>query len=142
MAYTSKAEMMDRFGEGELINLTDRASPPIGIIDDNVLDRALADADAEIDGYLQARYSLPLAGTPRSLGLLAAEIARYRLYDDHAPDHIVDRYKSAVRSLEQIAKGVIKLGLDAAQAATPATATPQTDADDPIFSAASLRGYH
>src|SRR5690606_6605607 len=46
-----------------LVALTDRAEVATGEIDQDVVDRALADTDAMIDGYIAARYALPLAAT-------------------------------------------------------------------------------
>ncbi len=142
MNYASKQEMIDRFGLDELIQLTDRATPPTGAIDDVVLNAALADADDEINGYLQSKYNLPLASTPLLIKKLARAIARYNLYDDLPPEHVEKRYKAAIKTLEGIAKGVIHLGMDAAQQLTPATSMPETRADAPVFDAATLADYH
>jgi phage gp36-like protein len=141
MPYASKQEMIDRFGQDELIQLTDRSNPPTGAIVDSVLDAALADADAEINGYLQARYTLPLASVPLLVSRLARDIARYFLYDDQVPETIGDRYRAAVKTLDQISKGVIQLGLDQAGQSTPATASPETVADTPVFSTDTLADY-
>ena len=50
MSYASQADLTERFGATELAQRTNRTD---GLtIDTVVLGRALADADAEIDGYL------------------------------------------------------------------------------------------
>jgi len=139
--YASKQDMIDRFGEDELIALTDRSTPPAGVIDDVVLNAALADADDEINSYLQSKYNLPLASTPLLIAKLARTIARYNLYDKQPPDHIETRYKASIKTLEAIAKGVVHLGLDAAQQSTPSTSMPETQADAPVFDPATLVGY-
>lgn len=108
--------MIDAFGSAELVELTDRAEVATGAIDEAVLGRALAEADAEIDGYLAARYTLPLASTPALVSRLANDIARYRLYKDAVPEVVTDRYKSAVKTLEALATGKASLGLDLAGA--------------------------
>ncbi|MHB1183393.1 MAG: gp436 family protein [Desulfobulbia bacterium] len=105
--YGSKQDMIDRYGEEELIQLTDRVDA--GIIDDTVLDQARADADAEIDGYLAGRYQLPLAEVPPSLVRVACEITRYHLYDDAVTDNVKDRYDNAVRFLRALAKGDVTM---------------------------------
>jgi phage gp36-like protein len=112
MTYATKAIMIDAFGADELTQLTDRSEVTTGVIDDAVLGRALADADAEVDGYLAARYTLPLASVPRLVERLAADIARYRLYKDAVPEVVADRYRAAVRTLEALSKGTAALGLD------------------------------
>lgn len=121
MPYATKADMVSRFGEGEAIALTDRAS--LGVIDDVVLDDALAEAAAEIDPYLAPRHKLPLASVPKIVTGFACDIARYRLCGSGVTltDDIRDRYKDAVRFFEKVSEGKIGLGLDPAnQPAQPA----------------------
>jgi len=108
MTYATKQQMIDRFGQDELIQLTDRSGA--GVIDDVVLDQALADADAEIDGYLAGRYQLPLGSVPPILVVYACDIARYRLYDDAATEQVSRRYQDAVRFLRLAADGKVQLG--------------------------------
>ena len=107
MTYAFEADLVERFGALELAQRTDRVD---GIaIDAVVLGRALADADAEIDGYLATRYTLPLAGTPPLINRLACEIARYRLYDDGVPETVRVRYQDAVALLKRLASGEVLL---------------------------------
>ncbi|MDX1755883.1 MAG: phage protein Gp36 family protein [Marinobacter sp.] len=108
MTYATQADMVERFGEGELIDLTDRNHT--GAIDATVLGRALADATAEIDGYLASRYDLPLASTPVVLVRVCADLARYYLHDDHAPEQVTERHKAAVALLRRISDGQVSLG--------------------------------
>jgi len=116
MAYCTRQDMVDRFGEQELIDLTDRGTPPLGIIDSAVLDGAISDASAEIDGYLAGRYELPLASVPSVLKRIACDLARYHLYDDAASEHVAKRYDDAIRFLRAVGRGEISLGVDAAGA--------------------------
>ncbi|MCL7422522.1 MAG: DUF1320 family protein [Methylobacter sp.] len=109
MPYCTKQDLIDRFGEAELIQLTDRAN--LGVINDTVLDQAISDAGAEIDGYL-SKYSLPLATVPTVLVRGCCDIARYYLYDDMVPDLIAKRYDAVIRFLAQVAKGTIGIGPD------------------------------
>lgn len=117
MSYATEQDMIDRFGEPELIQLTDIGPVATGAIDTSVLGRALEDADAEINGYLEARYPLPLASTPRLVVGVASDIARYRLYRDVVPEIVERRYADARKILENVSRGVVSLGLDAADAA-------------------------
>lgn len=110
MPYCTMQDLIDRFGEDELIQLTDRAN--LGVIDDSVLNQAIADADAEINGYL-ANYSLPLATVPIVLVRSACDIARYFLYDDAATEQVTKRHDDVLKFLGQVAKGTISLGVDA-----------------------------
>lgn len=109
MAYCTKQDMIDRFGEQEIIQLTDRLST--GVIDDVVLDKAITDAAAEINPYLSG-YNLPLIILPNSLIRISCDMARYYLYDDNVSDTIIARYESALKFLLMVANGTIMLGID------------------------------
>ena len=101
----------DRFTRGGLD--TANAAP----LDDDLANRGVgADVDAEIDGYIGQRYTLPLAApAPKLLVRLACDIARYRLAFDSGlmNEQIEVRYKAAVALLRDLAKGVATLGIDA-----------------------------
>lgn len=105
--------MVNRFGEREVIMLTDRAR--LGVIDAAVLSYALDQADAEIDPYLAGHYQLPLPTVPRLLVGFACDIARYRLSAGATNDteEVRNRYLEAVKFLQKIASREISLGLDA-----------------------------
>lgn len=122
MTYATLAEMITRFGEPELVQRTDRAE---GVaVDMTVLNRKFADADAEIDSYLAVRYALPLASTPVLLVSLAADITRYRLYDDGVPETVRQRYLDAVSLLKRLSSGdVLLVGHAAAAVAGVDTAS-------------------
>ncbi|NWO05564.1 MAG: DUF1320 domain-containing protein [Alteromonadaceae bacterium] len=109
MSYAGQSDMVNRFGEQELIQLTDRDHT--GAINTVVLDRALADSTAEIDGYLASRYQLPLTNTPTVLVRVCSDIARYHLHDDHIPEPVEARYKTAVDLLRQVSNGRVSLGV-------------------------------
>lgn len=118
MRYASQQDMIDRFGEEELITRTDRADrsePPPGKIDTRVLNKALSDAADLIDGYLAGRYALPLTVTPPLLTQIACDLARYDLYDADMQVHVSDRWKVAIRTLEKIADGKIVLQVAGAE---------------------------
>jgi phage gp36-like protein len=115
VAYATSADLVSRYGETEILQLTDRAG--LGVVDELVAAEALDDASAEVDTYLVGRYDLPLATTPLVLVRLTCEIARYRLYPE--PSEAVRRaYEDARRVLEQLAAGKLTLGLPEDSAGT------------------------
>lgn len=138
MTYATQQDLIDRYGETELIQLTDRTN--LGVINVTVLNQALADADAEIDAYLAGRYAMPLASVPLVLKRAACDIARCGLYSDAAPELLVTRRKEAVRLLENIAKGTVNLGLDSAGAAAPAADTVQFVTGGKVFKRETTSG--
>jgi phage gp36-like protein len=139
MPYATQADLETRFGSAELAQLTDRISG--SVIDAAVVGRALADAEAEIDGYLAARYQLPLASAPAVLGRITCDIARYYIYDDRVIEAVKERYKDAVRLLKSMASGEVML--DAAVVPAPAASSMSVSHSAParIFNADSLAGY-
>lgn len=139
MAYTTKAEMTGRFGESEIIELTDRNDA--GVVDVAVLNKSLADADALINSYLGGRYTLPLLTTPDLLKALASDIARFKLWDDKAPEEVRQRYDDALAQLKLIAQGVIVLPPDA-QGTKPSTSVGiEFFSQERVFSADTLKDF-
>lgn len=112
MAYATLADMVARFGEHEVIELSDRSR--IGEVDPVVVADALVDASGEIDSYLSGRYTVPLVAVPRLMIGLCCDIARYRLCgsETRETEVINTRYKNAIRFLEKAAKGEVLIGPD------------------------------
>jgi phage gp36-like protein len=123
MAYAIQDDLLEEISEEELVQLTDDEGT--GVIDPTKVTRAIDNADAEIDGYLAVRHSVPLSSTPTLIRGLSVAIAIYILYTrrDHAdvPESRKDRYRNAVKTLQSVSKGAVKLGI---------ATTPATDADD------------
>ncbi len=141
MSYATKASMISRIGENEIIALTDRSNA--GVVDDAVLAAALAETDAEIDPYLMSRYSLPLASVPKVITGFACDITRYRLTGANVSETEIVRlrYKDAIKFLESVASGKISLGLDALGGAPVEHGSVQVSAPNRVFSASSLEGF-
>lgn len=70
--------MLARLKESELIAITDRSAA--GIIDDDVLNQAIDDAESEVDSYLEQRYQTPVSPSPGILSERCVDITRYRLH--------------------------------------------------------------
>lgn len=108
MPYATQQHMVDRYGEHEIIELTDRDDT--GSINVTVLSQALTDAGDEIDAYVGVRYPLPLSPVPAVLTRIACDIARFRLYDDNTPEEVEDRYKANIDFLKSVAAGKVTIG--------------------------------
>jgi len=140
MPYATQQDMVDRFGEVEIINLTDRADPPAGVIDADVLDRALTDAADEIDAYVGARHPLPLVSVPPVLARVACDVTRYRLSDDCGvlTEEVENRYKNALRFLRDVSAGRVNLG---ASSAPIQIDSPKVSAPDRVFTYDTLKDF-
>ncbi|RVA07642.1 DUF1320 domain-containing protein [Mesorhizobium sp. M7A.F.Ca.US.002.01.1.1] len=143
MSYAVKQDLIDRFGEKELRELTDRTNRPPTTIDDTVVGRAVNDATALIDGYIAKKYSLPLVTVPDILVKVAADLARYFLHgkaaDKDSP--VTAAYNQAVAWLKDVAKGLIELD-DGGEAPEPAGGGAiKTSAPNRVFTRDSLKGF-
>ncbi|QMT39994.1 gp436 family protein [Neisseria shayeganii] len=120
MSYATVQDMVTRFGEGVMVQLTDLVRS--GRIDHAAAQTALDDATAEIDGYLN-RYTRPFAEVPRILTVYCCDIARYRLATGmrQLTNDVQSRYEAATGYLKMVAKG------QAGLSGLPADAAPATD---------------
>ncbi len=137
--YATQQNLVERFGDQELIELTDRSN--IGEIDAVVLTSALVDADSEINSYLVSRYPLPLTQTSDELVRLACDIARYRLWDVRASEQIKARYDAAIGKLRDISRGTASLSIDTSNKEIQETGSVNYSAPDRVFNDNALSGY-
>jgi phage gp36-like protein len=112
--YCTLDDLRAQVPEAVLVDLTDDEGT--GAINADRVNAAIASASSEIDGYCQSRYPVPFDPVPPFIKKLAVDITLYNLFarrgydEDSADRSILDRYKNAVRVLENIAKGVVTLG--------------------------------
>ncbi|WP_065204250.1 gp436 family protein [Shewanella woodyi] len=142
MSYASVQEMQQRFGKHDLTLLTEREGSVPGEINQAVLEQALTDASAEIDGYLAGRYQLPLHPIPAVLERNCCDIARYFLYGDRAPEQVEKRYLAVVKYFNSVSKGEINLALsDSGSTAKTSDLTVRVESDGSIFSRKKSTGF-
>jgi len=128
--------MIDRFGERDLIALTDTGVPATNAIVETPLTRALADASAQIDAYLAARYALPLTSVPDILKLTACDLALYLLHRD-PPEAVVKRRDAAIAFLKDLSTGKAQLGITTNEE----PATVQYSDTTRVFDSDTLKDY-
>jgi phage gp36-like protein len=88
--------------------------------------RAIADADEEIDGYLQSRCVVPVSPVPGIIRKISVDIAIYNLYSrrlDQVPESRRQRHENALRFLGKVAEGKIGLGANDPDGNPPADST-------------------
>ena len=133
MTYATVQDLLDRYGEPDVRRATD---PRGQAVDETASQRALDDADAEIDAWLCRRYTLPLIDTlgvamavPLVLTRCACDIAIYRLQTLRPADDIKDarqRYEDVLKLLKTMATGDVAIPgavLRSGVADTPASAS-------------------
>lgn len=143
MTYATTADLIRRFGEAEVLQLSDHDIT--GEIDEAVVAQALADADEVIDGYVSGRYAVPLTPVPALVAMVACDLARHRLHRDAPTEAVLAAHKQAMALLDDIAKGKVTLR---AAGITAAEAQPSVDSDSPRlvgpgrqFSGRGLSGF-
>lgn len=114
-----------------------------------ICEAAIADACAEIDGYLAKRYSIPLKRVPQVINKFAKDMAIYNMVSRIGIDEserektILNRYNAAVKFLTEVAKGAISVGVleDEEGAATAAANGFTMHSSSRLFSRDSMRGW-
>lgn len=139
MPYCTVSDMAARFGEQELIDLS---APGQTQVDNTVLDQAIHDAQAEIDGYVSARYQLPLSPVPTVLVRLSCNIARYYLYNDQMNEAVEQSYKDAIRFLKDVSNGHVQLGVNnLGESATQNDSLAEMVSDSPVWKRSDSSGF-
>jgi phage gp36-like protein len=110
MAYATEANLQSRFGTQEIADLLDRDNNSTA--DTNALSSAQEDTDAIIDGYISGRYDTPLDPVPNVIVNIAANIVRYTLWGNNAPEEVRKRYEDSIKTLKDIQSGKFSLPAD------------------------------
>lgn len=106
---------------------------------------AITDADAEIDGYLAKRYSVPLSPVPAVIQKFAKDMAVYNLVSRQGVDEsdrektYLNRYNAAIKFLMAVAEGKIEIGTGSPKEA--ALTGFQVKSAPRVFSRDSLKGW-
>lgn len=109
--YAGQADMVERFGESEMIQLTDREGRT-GAIVPEVLEKAIDDSVSLIHGYLAGRYSVPLNPVPHLATRWTVDLTRWFLQPNAAPDQVKANYQRTLDELKAVAAGEITLEAD------------------------------
>lgn len=137
MSYASQQDLIDRYGETELLALSDRART--GVIDADVIARALADADETINSYVGRRYRLPLSEVPGRLVRVACDLARRYLYAERPTDDVISAEKQAQSWLRDVSTGAATL--DVAGIEPPATGIVMVEDHCPLMAGLRRGGW-
>ncbi|MDF1592593.1 MAG: DUF1320 domain-containing protein [Desulfobacterales bacterium] len=111
MSYCTQSDIEKQIPEEILIELTD--DDGAGVVDTDAVDRAIADADEEIDAFVSMQYGLPFESTPGLIRRMSVNLAICNLYARRPhldiPESRKDRCSADRKLLEQVAKGTLKL---------------------------------
>ena len=129
--YATVEGMKRKFGESELIQLTETEPPYLDAINMDKLNAAMQEANSEIDAYVGSRYPLPLQLIPPFLTEFGCNLALYYAVtgDLSENDPIKNRYESSIKTLTKISKGELTLGSSPAGESKPV----QTSSNNVMF---------
>lgn len=151
MAYCTAAEVLDMLKE-DMLNVIvgddyiENEDERIQAITP-IVEQAIVDADAEIDGYLAKRYKVPFEKTPQVINKFAKDIALYNMVSRKGVDEndrektYLTRYNAAIAFLTKVAEGRISIGVsennteDAARIGFSMSNSPR------LFSRGSMKGW-
>lgn len=111
-----------------------------------LIEAAIADADAEIDGYLAKRYAVPISPAPRVLNKFSKDIAVYNLFSRIGIDESTDqktylnRYNSAIKFLTLVAEGKVSIGAESDDPQTAAATGFSVHSNTRLFSRDTMKG--
>ena len=111
-----------------------------------IIDAAISDADAEIDGYLAKRYAVPLAPAPRVINKFSKDIAVYNLFSrigiDEGTDQktYLNRYNAAIKFLTLVAEGTVSIGTETEDPASAAAGGFKVKSNSRLFTREKMRG--
>jgi phage gp36-like protein len=125
MTYATEQDFIDRFGEQEIVELTNLYSPSARGINSDVLERNQASAYATINGIISncpaVATLLPLASPyPPLLVQFELDLTRYNLDTLASRPDVKDRADQVMAQLRLIGKCEMGLGIDGAGAAVVA----------------------
>lgn len=136
MAYCTSGDITKRLPETIIIELTDDENA--GVVDSDVVDAAIADADEEIDAFLSLHYTLPFDATPAIVLRMSADLAVCNLYArrDHVelPKQWADRCQATRRMLEKMAEGKLRLDVPDPASSSDDGVEATSSKSDRIFS--------
>lgn len=90
------------------------------------VDAAIADAGSIIDGWIGAKYAVPLEYPPDNIKIFVCDIARYLLWKSKASEEVRRRYDDAMSYLKGVSKGtnVLLVKNPTTQEVKPAAKSP------------------
>lgn len=142
MPYCTLKDLINVSSESEMNRLLDANND--GSHDEKRLSDTVSTADAIIDGYLGAKYGFPLNVAPEQVPLpvraISADITRYRLWSEGAPEEVRNRYKDAISQLKDYSRGIMVL-VDVPESTLNVGGGVDVYAEERVFSRDTLADY-
>lgn len=140
MDYALQSDMITRYGEQPLVELTDRNEPSEGVINTAVLQAALDDASSVIDTYIKRRYQLPLQTLPPALRQCCEAMAWFSLHRGRYTTEDRDAYDDAIKFMKDVSNGIALLEVAGAEPPSAAAQAVEQNSDR-TFNKHKLKGF-
>ncbi|AFY60360.1 DUF1320 domain-containing protein [Synechococcus sp. PCC 6312] len=124
MNYCTAEDLIARFGEPELIRLTNTGLPGATEINSERLESAIERQSRVMDAFIAVKNQLPLPEVPPVLVSFCCDLVRSDLDNKREREEVKQRREEAMTFLKQLAKGEATLGIAADAEEKPATAEP------------------
>jgi len=113
--YCTLDDLKQAIPEINLIQLTNDA-PDATTVDQTKIDGFITDSVELIDSNIRGQYTLPINPVPGIIKQIAVDITLYKIYSRRyeleMPETMAERFKQAMKLLEQIRKGDLKLSVN------------------------------
>lgn len=113
--YCTLDDLKQAIPEINLIQLTNDA-PDATTVDQTKIDGFITDSVELIDSNIRGQYTLPINPVPGIVKQIAVDITLYKIYSRRyeleMPETMAERFKQAMKLLEQIRKGDLKLNVN------------------------------
>ena len=118
--YATRDDMVKRYSLAEVLQLERYLTGSESV------DAAIADAGSIIDGWIGAKYAVPLEYPPDNIKIFVCDIARYLLWKSKASEEVRRRYDDAMSYLKGVSKGtnVLLVKNPTTQEVKPAAKSP------------------
>ena len=116
-SYATIESMIERFGNEDLVEITDTEVPYTGEINLTKLQVAINSANAEVDAYLSKQLHVPTVLASPFVQMMSCDIARYHvaLGNARVSERDEKRYELAVKNLKMVNDGKIGIGAGTAE---------------------------
>lgn len=139
--YSTLDDLKKKIDQTVLVQLTDTTAS--GGIDTAITDRAIREADAEIDSYAGKVYTVPLAPVPYVIVDVSAALAIAKLHEFRSVES--DIWKSAqdraLRFLKDVATGAVTLEGVVSEPDQSPSSSISFDGPDKTFTREELKGF-
>lgn len=138
MAYLTLDEFIDDLGEVKLAEVSSRNGTDA--MDSGVIERALAEASAFVDGYLAGRYTLPLKSVPLQVKAWTRAVALHALYPNGPTEAVRTGFEDTISQMRDRSV-TLTLPQVGAELAPGSSGRVRGHSAPLVFSAEALRGF-